>query len=84
MAFASGENYMGANGQNYMLTYDMESEMWMAMHMMPDAVSVMLGDHGGTVMLQLAEDNTWWIGETAFWRSPAAKTTWAPTARTTC
>jgi hypothetical protein len=38
---------MGANGQNYMLTYDMESEMWMAMHMMPDAVSVMLGDDSG-------------------------------------
>ena len=65
-AFASGENYMGANGQNYMLTYDMDSEMWMAMHMMPGAVSVMLGDHGGTVMLQQAEDNSWWIGETAF------------------
>jgi hypothetical protein len=31
---------------------------------MPDAVAVMLGDHGGSAMLQLAEDGTYWVGET--------------------
>ena len=66
MAFADGDMQMGDNGQYYTLTYDMDAGMWMAMHMMPDPVSVMLGDHGGTVMLQQAEDMSWWIGEMAF------------------
>ena len=66
MAFASGDSYTGGNGQAYTLTYDMDSGMWMSMHVMAAPVMVTLGDHGGTVMLQQAEDMSWWYGEMAF------------------
>ena len=56
---------MGDNGQYYTLTMG-EDGMWMAMHNMPDPVSVMLGMHGGMRMLQQAEDGSWWYGEDAF------------------
>jgi hypothetical protein len=65
MAFASGDVHPADNGNEYMLTYDMDSGMWMSMHVMAAPVTVALGT-SGSVDLQQAEDNSWWIGEMAF------------------
>ena len=62
--FESGDMIMGDNGQYYTLTMG-DDGMWMAMWNMPDPVMVALGT-SGTVMLQMAEDNSWWIGDMAF------------------
>ena len=63
-AFMSGDMLMGDNGQYYTLTMG-DDGMWMAMWNKPDPVMVTL-DTSGTVMLQMAEDNSWWIGDMAF------------------
>ena len=54
-----------AGDNTYMLSSD-GMGMWTATFVMPDPVTVMLGDHGGTAMLQRAEDGSWWYGEDAF------------------
>ena len=55
---------MGENGQYYTPGLD-EEGMWVAVWVQPDAVAVMLGLSGMSVMLQQAEDGSYWIGETA-------------------
>ena len=49
------------NGNKYLLA--LEDDKWTAVFQMADAISVMLGDHGGTAMITKAEDGTYWIGE---------------------
>ena len=63
-AFMDGDMLMGDNGQYYTLAMG-DDGMWMAMWNKPDPVMVTLGT-SGTVMLQMAEDNSWWIGDMAF------------------
>ena len=64
MLFEDGDMLMGDNGQSYTLMMD-EEGMWMSMHVMEAPVTVALGT-SGSVDLQQAEDNSWWIGEMAF------------------
>ena len=54
-----------AGDNTYMLSSD-GMGMWTATFVMPDPVSVMLGDHGGHAHLQRAENGTWWIGDDEF------------------
>ena len=54
-----------AGPSTYMLSSDGEGN-WMASLVMPDPVSVTLGEHGGTRILQRAEDGNWWVGEMVF------------------
>ena len=59
-AFAGGE-VEAENGSKYLMA--LEDDTWTAVFQMADAISVMLGDHGGTAMITKAEDGTYWIGE---------------------
>ena len=54
-----------AGDNSYMLSSD-GMGMWTASFVTPDPEMVMLGMHGGSVMLQRAEDGTWWYGEELF------------------
>ena len=59
-AFAGGE-VEAENGNKYLLA--LEDDTWTAVFQMADGIEVMLGDHGGTVMITKAEDGTYWIGD---------------------
>ena len=61
LAFAGGE-VESENGNKYLLA--LKNGAWTATFQEPSAIEVMLGDHGGTVMITRAEDGTYWIDKT--------------------
>ncbi len=64
MAIESGGSVTGSNGMMYTLTMNDEG-LWAAAWVKPDAMPVMLGSSGASIMIQQSEDGTYWIGEMA-------------------
>lgn len=62
MTVTSGETVATAeNGNMYTLSMDADG-MWSASYIAPTQ-TVMLGEHGGNVMVKRAEDGTYWVGD---------------------